>query len=216
MNLDKNYFSKPKDYDGSTRSIEDIVNEGGNEQLLWKGKPNKKIYIIERVFKMMPLALFWLICDCAFLVVIGFQYANGNMPMFTLAFIIPFFCVHLTPVWVWIYNVVTASIKLKNTEYAFTDKRIIIKTGLIVDVASIYYADINAVKLNVGYLDRKFKVGDIHIVATNGRHVLEDLEDPYFLTEKLQTIVLDIKTDIQFPNNLRPKENEGYNTEYKN
>lgn len=216
MNLDNDYFTKPNNYNAGERSIQDIVNENGDEQLLWTGKPNKKIYILERIFKMMPIALIWLLFDGAFLAVIGIQYAKGNMPLFTLAFIIPFFLVHLMPVWIWIFNIVTASRKLKNTEYAFTDKRIIIKSGFIVDVASIYYSEINSVKLNVGFLDKKFKVGDISISSSNGRHVLEDLEDPYFLTEKLQNIVLDIKADIQFPNDLRPKENNGYNTHYKN
>ncbi len=215
MNLDKDYFSKPKEYDAGQRSIEEIVSEKGDEKLLWKGKPNKKIYILERVFKMMPIALLWLAFDSAFIVAISIFCAKGEMPLFILAFIIPFFCVHLTPVWIWIYNVVTASRRLNNTEYAFTDKRILIKSGFIVDVTSIYYADINSVRLNVGFLDRKFKVGDINILSSNGRHVLEDLEDPYFLTEKLQNIVLDIKTDIQFPNELRPKKNNGYNTQYK-
>ena len=215
MELDENYFSNKNGYDGNNRSIQDIVNETGDEQLLWTGKPNKKIYILERVFKMMPLALLWLAIDLTFIIIISFQFANGNMPLFVLAFIIPFFCVHLMPFWMWIYNIATASRKLKNTEYGFTDKRIIIKSGYFVDVTSIYYADINSVKLNVGFLDRKFKVGDIHISANSGRHVLEDLEDPYFLTEKLQHIVLDIKADIQFPNDFRPKENSGFNTQYK-
>ena len=36
----------------------------------------------------------------------------------------------------------------------------------------------------------------------------------YFITQKLQEIVIDIKTDIEFPNGLRPGENPGYSTKY--
>lgn len=68
--------------------------------------------------------------------------------------------------------------------------------------------------LRVGLVDRIEKVGDIYIKSIGGANVLYDLENPYSLTEKLQKIVVDIKTDIQFPNNLRPAENDGYSTKY--
>ncbi len=214
MEIDENYFDNKNKIDESKRTIEEIVAENGDEKLLWSGKPSKKIFILERVLRMLPIAVVWLAFDGGFLTFMSISMAKGEMPLFIIGIIIPFFIVHLFPVWIWLFHVVTASKRLKNTEYGFTDKRIIIKSGLIVDVASIYYADINSVKANVGFLDRKFKVGDIYIVTASGRHVLEDLPDPYFLTEKLQKIVLDIKADIQFPNSMRPEENDGFNTKY--
>ena len=45
--------------------------------------------------------------------------------------------------------------------------------------------------------------------------MLFDLTDPYFITQRLQKIVMDIKTDTLFPNDLRPDENKGYKTDYK-
>lgn len=42
-----------------------------------------------------------------------------------------------------------------------------------------------------------------------------DVENPYEIYGKLQNIVLDIQTDIEFPNAYRPDENPGYNTKYK-
>ena len=44
---------------------------------------------------------------------------------------------------------------------------------------------------------------------------IKRFNDPLFITQKLQAIANDIKTDIYYPNSLRPKENEGYKTEYK-
>ena len=58
-------------------------------------------------------------------------------------------------------------------------------------------------------------VGDIYINSHAGADVLFDIENPYFISEKLQKIVLDIKADISFPNNLRPENNDGYNTKYR-
>ena len=60
-----------------------------------------------------------------------------------------------------------------------------------------------------------FKVGDLYFTAHNQSAVLMDIEKPYFFLNKLQKITLDIKTDIHYPNDLRPSENHGYNTKYK-
>ena len=88
-------------------------------------------------------------------------------------------------------------------------------SGIIgIDFKNIYYSEIESVNLRVGLVDRIEKVGDIYIKSIGGANVLYDLENPYTLTEKLQKIVVDIKTDIQFPNNLRPAENDGYSTKY--
>ena len=126
-----------------------------------------------------------------------------------------FFLFHLMPVWIWLSNVLTANRQHENLEYAFTNKRIIIKSGIIgIDFKNIYYSEIDSVNLRVGLVDRIEKVGDIYIKSIGGANVLYDLENPYSLTEKLQKIVVDIKTDIQFPNNLRPAENDGYSTKY--
>ena len=61
-----------------------------------------------------------------------------------------------------------------------------------------------------------FKVGDLLIKTNSGStYMVEDIGNPYFIQERLQKIVNDIKTDMQFPNDLRPEENHGYNTKYK-
>ena len=41
-----------------------------------------------------------------------------------------------------------------------------------------------------------------------------DVENAYDIYSKIQKIVLDIQTDIEYPNALRPDENPGYNTKY--
>ena len=80
---------------------------------------------------------------------------------------------------------------------------------------NIYYSEIHSVNLKVGIIDRMLKVGDIYITSNAKATILFDLENPYFITQKLQKIVVDIKTDIEYPNNLRPNENNGYNTKYR-
>ena len=43
----------------------------------------------------------------------------------------------------------------------------------------------------------------------------EDLEDPQDVYRMVQQVVLDIQTDIEYPNAYRPAENPGYNTNYR-
>lgn len=208
--LDETYFKiEPSGRD--LKTIEDVI--GSDEQILWRGKPKKRAYLINAFTKMLPIALIWLIFDGGF---IGLMIGTmDEIPAPVKIFMAVFFLFHLAPVWIWLSHVLTANRQHENLEYAFTQKRIIIKSGIIgIDFKNIYYSEIDSVNLRVGLVDRIEKVGDIYIKSIGGANVLYDLENPYTLTEKLQKIVVDIKTDIQFPNNLRPAENDGYNTKY--
>lgn len=208
--LDENYFKiDPSGRD--LKNIEDVI--GSDEQILWSGKPKKRAFLINAFTKMLPIALIWLLFDGAF---IGLMIGTmDEIPTSVKIFMTVFFLFHLMPVWIWLSNVLTANRQHENLEYAFTNKRIIIKSGIIgIDFKNVYYSEIDSVNLRVGLVDRIEKVGDIYIKSIGGANVLYDLENPYTLTEKLQKIVVDIKTDIQFPNNLRPAENDGYSTKY--
>lgn len=60
---DENYF-----YDNTNQNnIDDLILE--DEQLLWRGKPKKKAYILNSILKMMPIALLWLAIDGGLLAV---------------------------------------------------------------------------------------------------------------------------------------------------
>ena len=126
------------------------------------------------------------------------------------------FCITLNACMDMLSNVFTAKKNWENTEYYVTDKRIIIESGFIgMNYQTIYYKDIKNVYLRVGIIDKFLKVGDIYFdINQNRTQFFLDLENPYELYTKLQKIVLDIQTDIEFPNNLRPNENNGYNTKY--
>ena len=190
--------------------LESILVSG--EKVIWRGKPKKRAFVINKILAMFPLALIWLLFDGTF---IGMMIASGEINEM-LWFIIPFFGLHLMPVWIWLSNVLTASKRWENTEYAVTDKRIIIMSGFIgMDYKTIYYKDIENIHLKVGFIDKLLGVGDIYFDTNDVNSVaFLDIERVYELYPKFQKIVLDIQTDIEFPNNLRPQENDGYNTKY--
>lgn len=210
MKIDEKYF-----YDNSMQknTIDDVLN--ADEKVLWRGTPNAKSYVWANIIKMLPIAIIWLIFDGTFLTIIGIQMSSGNIPLGILGFIVPFFLLHLTPVWMWIAHTVKAVKEVKNLEYAVTDKRIIIRSGMIgIDFKFILYTEIDSVNVKVGIIDKIFKVGDIYINASVNSGVLWDVSNPYGIASALQKVTTDIKSDIHYPNAKRPDNNPGYKTEY--
>ncbi len=210
--VDNNYFINKNNVNYEP-SIEESLNQ--DETIIWKGKPKKSSFILNSILKFLPFALIWLIFD-GFMIgfICGF---NSELPLPILIFLIFFFLFHLLPVWIWISNLITVNKRLKIEEYAFTEQRIIIKRGFIgANIISINYSSLTSVNLRIGLIERFCKVGDIYLVSSdNQKNVLEDISDPYFIYSKLQKIANDIKSDILYPNNLRPSENSGYKTSYK-
>lgn len=191
-----------------------------NENILWQGMPKKSAFIINSTVKMLPIALIWLLIDGTFIVnILGGGMMAGGMSFF----LIPFFLLHLFPVWIWLGSTLTASTRWKNTQYAITDKRILIRNGLIgYDYKSIYYTEISNVNLRVGMIDKMLGVGDIYIALDgtlkNGQPITSailDIENPERVFQIVQKAVVDIQTDIHYPNALRPEHNPGYRTEYR-
>lgn len=211
MQIDERYFCENA---MQKNNIDDVINP--DEKILWRGKPNPKSYIWAAVIKMLPIALIWLIFDGAFIIGISYGMATQAIPLAILGFVIPFFLIHLMPVWMWIFNTVKAVREVKNLEYAVTDKRIIIRSGLIgIDFKFVNYTEIDSVNVKVGLIDRIFKVGDIYINSSVNSAVLWDVANPYGIGTALQKVTLDIKSDINYPNAKRPDSNPGYKTGYE-
>lgn len=211
MQIDENYFKT--DNPMKQNSIEDILSK--DEKILQRLKPNRKVLLLESIFKGLPFVLLWAAFDIFFIVMMISTGAFNENPNL-LWVVIPFFGFHLLPLWIYIANIVKTVAGAKNIEYVFTNKRIIVRSGVIgIDFKNIYYTDVEGINCKVGIFDRMFKVGDLYVKAHDQSAVLMNIVTPYFYLEKLQKITLDIKADIQYPNDLRPKENHGYGTEYK-
>lgn len=206
---DKKYFIDDKKI---IDTIESVLNP--DENILWKGKPLKKSFILSAVLKMLPLVILWVGIDVT--LIVCFAIFLEIDWWFYLIFAV-FFLFHLMPLWIYIWNIITAFRRLKIEEYAFTDKRIIIKRGFLApNIISIYYSSITSINLRIGVIEKACEVGDIYIVSENGKFIIEDISNPYYIYSELQRIANDIKSDIIYPNNLRPSENNGYKTSYTN
>ena len=202
------YFINEKE---EINSIEKMMNE--DETILWRGRPFKKSFILSSILKFLPIVIIWVGIDVSLIVcIILFM----ELEWWLLLIIGFFLLIHLMPLWFYIANIITCFRRLKIEEYAFTDKRIILKTGLLApNIVSINYASITSLNLRIGIIEKICKVGDIYIVYTNGKIVLEDIVNPYYIYGELQRIANDIKSDIIYPNSYRPNENKGYKTSYR-
>lgn len=188
------------------------------EAILWRGKPKKSAFIAGRSLTMLPIAVIWLIIDMGF---IANAFSGGEM----LFFLIPFFALHLMPVWIWLGSTLTAGKRWKNTMYYVTNRRIIIQSGfLAVNENSLFYKDMGNAQLYVGLMDKFFGTGTIvlddgYYDRRNRRNHpgsrLEHLEDAKSAYDRIQKTILDIQTDIEYPNAYRPEYNPGYNTDYR-
>lgn len=188
------------------------------EAILWRGKPKKSAFIASRSLTLMPIAVVWLILDLGF---ISNMFGVGGMNYF----LIPFFALHLMPVWIWLGSTLTAGKRWKNTMYYVTNRRIIIQSGfLAVNEKSLFYKDMANAQLRIGLMDKLFGTGSI--LLDNGYYdyrrrrnypgtKLEHLEDAQSAYNRIQKTILDIQTDIEYPNAYRPEQNPGYNTDYR-
>ncbi|MBQ4493989.1 MAG: PH domain-containing protein [Elusimicrobiaceae bacterium] len=138
--------------------------------------------------------------------------------------------IHLLPVWLYLFGCLTVFIRYQNTSYIVTDQAVYISDGVISRHFNRKpFAELSAVDLHIGIIDRMIGVGDIVMSSTNsnagamygnGRKLQNNLsicdireyQEVYKIIRDLQT---DVFADVQYPNAYRPECNPGYNTKYE-
>lgn len=202
-----------------------------NENVFWNSKPDFKCFLMESIFNpMLPVAIVWGLIDSMFIT--SFISGISQMPKdFANLAIIPllgFFALHLMPVWIYLAGVIFSFIKYKNTEFLITDKGVYCSGGLFTqNIEHKPFAELSHVNIHRGIVDQILGVGDVILTSihdgynTRESHSLfrgiticdiPDYQKVYNMVKKLQA---DVYSDTMYPNNLRPKENNGYNTQYK-
>lgn len=134
-----------------------------DERVIWQGKPNKKGLVLDGVFKMLPIVLVWIVLDVAFLtIMIAEDVFNKNPNLSYIA--LPFFIIHVSPLWIWISNIMKSSAAYETFEYVLTQKRVLIKTEVYgVDVRTIWLTDVKEFKVVKDAVDKMLNTGDLII-----------------------------------------------------
>lgn len=160
------------------------------EQLIWKGKPKRMAHILNSTFSgIFPFAMIWLCFDGFFIAAITSTGEIGEM----LGFIVPFFAIHLMPVWIWLFGVIKGVTKAGYNTYAITDKRILIKSDNVL-FNSVYFEDIVNVGSKRSFADKISGVGDIYIELYNvGKETILDIADYREVYDIIQKKVYELR-----------------------
>ena len=193
-----------------------------NERVIWSDKPHLMVHLASGV-PFLIIGIIWGIMDSFFFS--GFMSfgAGGFSGMF--GFLSIFMLLHMMPLWLSIGNMIRLILVYRNTFFCYTDKRVIIKTGFMgVDYKIRDFYNIENVEVNVSPLENMLGVGTIridegYVYGHNNKRTrvgnrLNGIQNPYEVFKNLKEIVMDIKSDVNYPNDFRPETNKGYNTRY--
>ena len=157
-----------------------------DEQILWIAKPYKKCFILESIFNpLLPFALAWLWFDLSFISM--FMKAQNATQEIT-GLIIPFFLLHLMPVWMYIGGVLLTFNRYKNTEFAITNKAIYVSGGSLNFHSKIEkYNNIQSIQIQRGFIDQILGVGDV-VITLKSTHRRKSKHGGYIVNDKIEII----------------------------
>lgn len=201
---------------------------GRDETILWRGKPDKKCFILESIFNpMLPFALIWALFDSGFIGAMLFSGAMEEMGGMVWTIVV-FFAFHLMPVWIYLGGVLMSFRKYRNTEYIVTDRGIYTSGGFFSYTCEMKpFTDLSHINIHRGIFDQWLGVGDVvsqcnhESMGYNSGHgghsrgiTICDIRDYQSVFQMIKDLQTDIYADTMFPNDMRPGTNHGYRTRY--
>lgn len=181
--IDEQFFVN--DNQNKKSSVDDILVK--DEKLLWQQTPKKSNFVMQRTIKFLPVAFIWLLIDVGIIV----TFVTTMKDLSFLWFIVPFFALHLAPVWAYIASIVKAYAKVKNLKYVITNKRIMVIDGKDMFISnSINLNNITSCQVNQTFSDKLARVADITILSNENSIIFNDIKDAKFICKKLNEIII--------------------------
>ena len=206
------------------RELDKILDD--KEKVYLEGTPKFWPFFLGSSIVTTIFGLFWMMFLLPFLGIAIYNIFLGNPLIGFGIMLMPHFWIGL----IFVFGVPIYQLLLyKHVYYAITDKRAIIQKGLIGrDFEILDFDKITNAEVNMGVFDKLFggTSGSI-LLSTAGTmtynngnaiqkpHTLRNIPDPYKVFKFFKKISHDVKTDVHYPNKLRPKTNPGYKTKYK-
>jgi hypothetical protein len=186
------------------------------EEILWTGKPKFIPFIFTGLLgglAMLAFSVIWLLTARNW----GTNSDNNTSSYFWLFGLIPLI--------VGAFTFLKKIFSFPNTIYSYSDKRVMMRTGFIgTDFKIIDYDKISDIEVTVSVVEKMYNVGTIRFFS--GRTQTDEgkttklydcwsaIENPYEVFKMVKQTSVNIKTDFNYPNALRPGTNPGYNTKY--
>jgi hypothetical protein len=191
------------------------VREPG-EKILWQGRPVFWPFVLHSI-PFLAFGLFWVGMQYG---MIGAAHGHAVKPM-SGAQLIFAMVMQTLPLWGSLLYCVYVVMVQGNTVYAYTNRRLMMRSGVFgTSFKSIDYDRIQELDVTVGIIDRLFNVGTVRAFCGNftskGARVYDrfvSIPDPYNVYRGIKGVEVDVKTDWNFPNAMRPATNPGYHTE---
>lgn len=193
-----------------------------NEKVLWEGAPSFWPFFFSRSFFLTIAGIFWMVGVLVF-------FANSWEAMGSFRYLM-FATPHF---WIGVFLVfgptIYAALVFNKTYYAITDKRVIIQKGVIGrDFEMIDFDQVTNAEVNVGVFDKMFGKNTGSVMLSTAGSVTQtsqggafqkpktlcNVTSPYDVFKFFKKVEHDVKTDIEYPNKMRPTENSGYPTNY--
>jgi len=186
------------------------------EEILWTGKPKFIPFIFTGIsggIFIVSFAIVWLLTTR------NFGSNDNNSPSY-------FWLFGLIPLIAGLFAFLKKVFSFSNTAYSYSDKRVMMRSGFIgTDFKTIDYDKISDIEVTVSVIEKMYNVGTIRFFS--GRTQTDEgnttklydswsaIENPYEVFKMVKQTSVNIKTDFNYPNALRPDTNPGYNTKYQ-
>lgn len=192
-----------------------------DEEILWIGKPT----FIPYIFSGLGAGLFTLAFGVIWILIsLNAKLENASSGI-TSGGINYFWLYGLIPLAYGLYVFLNKIFSFSNTAYGYSNKRVMMRTGFIgTDFKTIDYDKISDIEVTVNIIERMYNVGSIRFFSgrtqTHKNHTTKlydvwcAIENPYEIFKLVKQTSVDIKTDFNYPNALRPESNPGYKTKY--
>jgi uncharacterized membrane protein YdbT with pleckstrin-like domain len=206
------------------KELDKILDQ--DEKVLWEGAPSFWPFFLGGSIATTIFGLFWMLFLIPFIGMALYDIIFGSHIFGFGILLLPHFWVGIILVFgIPIYNFLV----FNHTYYAITDKRVIFQKGVIGrDFEMIDFDQVSNAQVNVGIFDKLFGGGNTGSILISTAGVLaysnqgtaqrpysfRSITDPYNVFKFFKKVTYDIKTDIHYPNKLRPGENPGYQTDY--
>jgi hypothetical protein len=192
---------------------------GADEDILWQGRP--------ALLPFFATTLLSLLVGIPLLSLVFLPATTTGTPVMTgYLLLAPFLLLGLTfAVAFPLYRI----LRYLHTRYAITDKRVVLESGIIErESEMVDFDQIAGASVEVSLTDIFLGLGRTGSIAlvlrgasdveqdkdTSTPYILSHIAHPYTVFAFFHRAEFDVKTDMEYPNTLRPPANPGYDTHY--